>query len=338
VASANASCEASGLALPLARFMLRSLYDCLAQRRGWGGTVGLSAQARADLRWWARMSSNHEAIGRAIWRPPDTRELWTDASGLGWGGALPQRLRHAPAVGFWSPEELPLHINHKELVAVRLSVQHFLPQLVGHRVLLHCDNTAVCWIITNFVSRSPALMRELRTLWGLLSLHDISLRPVYIRSADNKVADAASRMAMPRDYCLERSVFERVQRAWGWCTVDAFASPATAQLPRFWTAADGHGGEARDAFAQQWRGERLWLHPPAAMLPAVVQMLDATGVEAHICTPRWPAAAWYGMLRDRSSEYMHVVPGSLRPIAGDAPSRLRAWPLTIFRVGGRGTH
>ncbi|KAL1523098.1 hypothetical protein AB1Y20_018056 [Prymnesium parvum] len=33
--------EASGLALPLGRFMLRSLYDDLAARRGWGGKVSL---------------------------------------------------------------------------------------------------------------------------------------------------------------------------------------------------------------------------------------------------------------------------------------------------------
>ena len=48
------------------------------------------------------------------------------------------------------------------LVAVRLSVQHFLPELTGHRVLLHEDNMAVVYILTNMVSRSPELMFELR--------------------------------------------------------------------------------------------------------------------------------------------------------------------------------
>ena len=323
--------EASGLALPLGRFMLRSLYDCLATRRGWGGTVALSAQGRTDLRWWSTLRASPH-VGRAIWRSPHTKELWTDASDLGWGGALPKRARLAPAAGFWSPDELPWHITRKELVAVRLSVQHFLPQLAGHRVLLHEDNMAVVWVLTHFVSRSPALMRELRTLWRLLAAHDISLHPVYIRSADNKVADAASRMAAPRDYVLSRATFELIQRSWGWCTVDAFASPATAQLPRFWTAPGHAGGEAQDAFAQEWGGERLWVHPPPAMLPAVVQMLDSARTEAYVCAPRWPAAAWYGMLRDMSVRTWDLAPGELRQVAADSPHRLRAWPLTVFHV------
>eukprot|EP00327_Prymnesium_parvum_P012412 CAMPEP_0184380726 /NCGR_PEP_ID=MMETSP0007-20130409/4994_1 /TAXON_ID=97485 /ORGANISM="Prymnesium parvum, Strain Texoma1" /LENGTH=136 /DNA_ID=CAMNT_0026726079 /DNA_START=104 /DNA_END=511 /DNA_ORIENTATION=+ len=136
-------------------------------------------------------------------------------------------MRVLPAHGFWTPSEVAWHITRKELAAVRLSVQHFLPHLAGHRVLLHEDNQAVVWILTYFTSRSPSLMAELRTLWRLLHAYDIALHPVYIRSAANRIADAASRMAAHRDYALARSHFERLQHRWGWCTVDAFASPAT---------------------------------------------------------------------------------------------------------------
>ena len=61
-----------------------------------------------------------------------------------------------------------------ELLArdVRLGVQRFLPQLAGRRVLLREDNMAVVYIITNFVSRSPALMNELRKLWGVLDEYE----------------------------------------------------------------------------------------------------------------------------------------------------------------------
>lgn len=38
-------------------------------------------------------------------------------------------------------------------------------------------------------------------------------------------------------------------------TVDAAASPANALLPRFWT-------READAFAQDWRGERIFCNPP----------------------------------------------------------------------------
>ena len=38
----------------------------------------------------------------------------------------------------------------------------------------------------------------------------------------------------PRDYMVDRSVFDDAQAKWGVATIDAFASEATALLPRFW--------------------------------------------------------------------------------------------------------
>jgi hypothetical protein len=302
--------EASALALPLARFMLRALYDDLATRRGWGGTVRLGRQTLADLRWWATLSGSRH-VGRSIWRRPETRLVSSDASDLGWGFALLDTPRLAPAHGFWSPDELPWHITMKELVAVRLGVERFLPQLTGRRVLLREDNMAVVYILTNFVSRSPLLMAELRKLWYLLDEFDISLRPLYIRSAENVIADYASRLAFSGDYAILRARFEAVERMWGRCTIDAFASPATALLPRYWTPGPIEGSAGVDAFAQAWRGERLWIHPPPSLLLTVVQMLETHECEAFVCAPLWRGAAWYGLLLAMSSEHVHLPAGSL---------------------------
>ena len=118
--------QSSYLALPLGRFMLRSLYDDLATRRDWRRGVRLSAQSLADLRWWAELRGSKH-VGRAIWRSHETRLMHCDASDLGWGGAVDMAAHHAPSHGFWSPEELEWHITRKELVAVRLTVEHFLP-------------------------------------------------------------------------------------------------------------------------------------------------------------------------------------------------------------------
>eukprot|EP00964_Phaeocystis_antarctica_P043998 scaffold25259_cov30-Phaeocystis_antarctica.AAC.1 len=80
----------------------------------------------ADLRWWAELRGSKH-VGRAIWRSHETRLMHCDASDLGWGGAVDMAAHHAPSHGFWSPEELEWHITRKELVAVRLTVEHFLP-------------------------------------------------------------------------------------------------------------------------------------------------------------------------------------------------------------------
>ena len=327
--------QSSYLAVPLGRFMLRALHDDLATRRGWRSRDGvrLGRQSLADLGWWAELRGSKH-VGRAIWRPAETRLLHTDASDLGWGAAVDLAQRHAPAHGFWSPGELPFHITWKELVAVRKGVEFFLPQLAGRRVLLREDNMAVVWILTSMVSRSPQLMHELRKLWYVLDAHDIDLRALYIRSAANVIADRASRLAVSGDYALTRTRFEALQAAWGECTVDAFASPATALLPRYWAAGAIAGAEAVDAFSQEWRGEQVWAHPPPGLLLQLVQLLEETGASAHVCAPHWPSAAWYPLLLELSSEHVVLPPGSLERVAADAPPRLASWPVAVFRVSG----
>ena len=141
-------------------------------------------------------------------------------------------------------------------------------------------------------------------------------------------------MAFSGDYMLAPRLFSLVTSWWGPCTVDAFASPATALLPRYWAPAPIAGAEACDAFAQVWRGERLWLHPPPSVLMHVVQMLEETGADALVCVPHWPGAAWFGPLREMAAELVTFPPGSLSRVAGDAPPQLHSWPVTVFHIGG----
>jgi hypothetical protein len=327
--------QESYLALPLGRFMLREIYDCLATRRSWRARCGvrLTPLALEELQWWCDLAGT-KYIGRAIWRHPDTAVLHTDASDLGWGAALNSAAKLAPAHGFWSPDEFEWHITCKELVAVRLAVEYFLPQLAGRRVLLREDNMAVVYILTNMVSRSPLLMHELRKLWWLLDSQDIELRPLYIRSAANILADRASRLAAAFDYMLRPALFQDIQRLWGRCTVDAFASPATALLPRYWTADCVEGAEATDAFAQSWQGELVWAHPPPGLLLELVQFLERTRARAIVCAPHWPGEAWYPLLLQLSSQSITFPPGSLHAVAANAPARLHSWPVAMFLVQG----
>ena len=44
----------------------------------------------------------------------------------------------------------------------------------------------------------------------------------------------------------------------------------------------GEGAEATDAFAQEWRGELAWAHPPPGLLPHPVDFLEVTGAAATL--------------------------------------------------------
>jgi hypothetical protein len=73
----------------------------------------------------------------------------------------------------------------KELKAIRLAVQTFMPHLASRNVHdLHEDTQAVCYIIARLTSRSPA-MTELRKLLQLLDANMINVKARYIRSAAN---------------------------------------------------------------------------------------------------------------------------------------------------------
>eukprot|EP00873_Tetraselmis_striata_P008905 jgi/Tetstr1/429169/TSEL_019122.t1 len=77
------------------------------------------------------------ANSRPIHRHVETAYMHCDSSGYGWGAVLNGRLEARRFLGATDERQ---HITWKELKAVRLAVESFLPHLAGRRVLLHEDN------------------------------------------------------------------------------------------------------------------------------------------------------------------------------------------------------
>ena len=168
------------LAIPPARFFLRELYCCMHTDSSWTGHVKLSKQALSDLRWWAALPPKWN--GRPIQRVPTTRTLHTDASNSGWGAVLDDG---QVARGFWRAAQSLLHITCKELLAVRLGIESFLPLLANSVVRLGEDNTAALAAINKLSSKSADLMVQLRRLWWVLDTNSVSLQAAYVPSALN---------------------------------------------------------------------------------------------------------------------------------------------------------
>jgi len=72
----------------------------------------------------------------------------------------------------------------------------------------------------------------------------------------------------PQDWQTRKELFDRLHRAFRF-TIDAFASPENALLPRYWTEKD-------NALSMWWRGERVFANPPFAEIPAKVPNLART--------------------------------------------------------------
>jgi hypothetical protein len=78
--------QASALAVPMARFWLRSAYDDIAEQgHRWSGLTRLSRQTMADIAKWRGLRDSRH-VGRAIWRPADSAVGHVDAGPYGWGG------------------------------------------------------------------------------------------------------------------------------------------------------------------------------------------------------------------------------------------------------------
>jgi hypothetical protein len=326
------------LAVPAARFFLRALHDVIGSREGWNGSVTLSPQARRDLQWWAKFPEGREGRnnGRTIWTLADQAVLHCDSSTFGWGGVLNGRY---PTRGLWTPAQAGLHITEKELRAVRLTVEAFLPHLRGRRVLLYEDNQAVVAVLSRLTSGSPRLMAELRKLWWLLDSNEVEIRPRYIRSAANVWADALSRETGMAEAEVAQHLFDNAQRRWPH-SVDRFATWANRKLPRYNSVQWDPQAEAIDALSQpdeDWRAENNWVFPPESQLEATVAKLLRSGAAATVVAPQRWGALWHQRLLEMTSDVIWkgrkaeslFLPGGRSLCAWHGTARER---LALYRV------
>ena len=330
-------CQFLYLAIAPARFYLRELHNVVATKSSWSGRVKLTKQLIRDLGWWRGVPQ--EANGRPIFRAVETAYLHVDSSTYGWGAVLND---HDEARGFWYQPDRSLHITFKELKAVRLAVESFLPQLRHRNVLLHEDNQAVVAVLTHLTSRSPAMMSELRKLWYLLDSNDITIRARYIRSAANIWADRLSRELDKADWSINPRVFRYLDRLWGPHTVDRFASMENALLRRYNARWRDPHAEAVDCLRlsdDAWRAELNWCNPPWELLDDLLLKLRRSGAAATVVAPRWPERDWYQQLHEMSEECITYPPahdlfhpGRWGERDGVGKSR---WSVAVFRVPRR---
>ena len=124
------------LLIPGFRLRMRSFQLCL--RRNWDfwsedATVGWFPDCLRDLQWWSEDSNLTPGVPLEI--PLPDFYLYTDASDQGWGAALGD----SHISGQWSDSEKTESINFRELQAILLAVQHFLPMLGQKRVAVFSE-------------------------------------------------------------------------------------------------------------------------------------------------------------------------------------------------------
>lgn len=272
------------LAVPSARFYLRRLYN--AQHRT-TGTTRLCHGAVDDLKWFARLR-RAPGVERALW-PSEVGVLTTDASPWGWGGHWGDLL---PAAGFFTLAERNLHINIKEVCAVRFCLMAFGQQLAGAfgELRLRVDSRVAMLVLNSFTSRSSALMDELRKLHAVTQRLNVSIKATWLASVANVWADALSRQTDRDDWRLHPHVYAQLDARYGVHTVDRFASTLNTHCPRFNARQYCPGAEAVDAFSV-WLGgtDNSWINPPFALAERVLHKIVRDRATATVVLPVWTA-------------------------------------------------
>ena len=249
-------------AIPVAKFFLRALHDCLRTKRSWNSSVKLSRQAIRDLQWWRKLPEKWN--GGALWPPPHRSVLTADASDLGWSANLDNRLF---AHGFWTAQDRSYHICVREFLAVLYGVQSFRPLVTGMTLRLRTDNTAVMYGLHNLASAVEGMMQVIRRLFWVMDAYSITLLPTYVPSAEN-TADELSRWSDHNDWMLAATYFHELEEHYGPHTIDRFASYTSHQLPVYNSLFHDPMTSGVDAFAQtDWEEHNITVTPLGICCP-----------------------------------------------------------------------
>ena len=366
VARYAGECLSNRRAVQYTRYHCRGMFDAMVsagvyRTRDYGRMVKVSKRFKDNILFWSRVRSN-ASISRTIWRAP-VQEQWAgDSSGKKFGGLVgakslgdvrPGDFNGTPMMRIWSPEIQLEHITMKELRVIEEMLKVYGESVKGKVLRFLEDNMGVVAILSNFSTRSPAMMDILDRIINMLCIWDIELRMLYC-DTNNMPADWFSRDANKGDWQLAPAVAEQYIHHWGVCTVDRFADYANALLPRFNAAYPCLGSEALNCYTQDWSHERNYVNAPWGQLGKVFYKLSCeVSAEAVCLVPHWPSAAWWPALAALMDDYIVLhdpqqpelrlsddafVPGAMLQMTDQVPEPLRnrGWSLWLVHIPARG--
>ena len=246
-----------------------------------------SKHLKSLLKWWLNQKNLNKGRSITPWNTSIT--LTTDASKSGYGGHLSKKETFQ---GIWFRKESLLHINVLEMEAVMLSIQHFLPKLVGKNVLIRSDNsTVVRYINKQEGTHSPQLCMRTWKLWQLALDNQMLLKAAHIAGKKNILADRLSRFKVePTEWTLNKKIVLKLFTIWEVPHIDLFASHQT-QIYYSWNP--DHLADAIDALTIPWNNMFAYAYPPICLIPKILQHMTQYNCQLILIAPHWPRRHWF---------------------------------------------
>ena len=147
--------------------------------------VPWTSACRLDLLWWLDEPRLQRGVSLAQVSPD--LDFWSD---VGWRAHLGPEI----VSGLWSPNEVGVSINARELLGVEKGLLHFQSSLRGSTVAIYVDNsTVVAYLRKSGGTRSLFLNEIAQRILRWSELHAITLAPQFIPGSRNVIADSLSR-------------------------------------------------------------------------------------------------------------------------------------------------
>lgn len=178
----------------------------------------LSPPATQKLQW--RVDQLRQWNGQSFIPSIPQCEVFTDAFDLGWGIEWNQKT----CSGQWNPQELPLHINHNELLVIWKMIR--IRALRRTAIKIYCDNMTIISYVNKWGegTRSTPLMNLARQIWNVCLNTNTRFHLTYVASPFNPGDGSSRRLMTQLKWRIAPSYFRHLERKWGPHSLDLFAS------------------------------------------------------------------------------------------------------------------
>ncbi|GFO41465.1 reverse transcriptase/ribonuclease h/putative methyltransferase [Plakobranchus ocellatus] len=282
-----------------AKLLLRKLYRCIKQKSTWQDNLVIDKATERDLTWW--WSALDHWNGRAFKSQcKEYVQMTTDASLEGWESNLMIESGYQ-AQGFWDLDMMGKSSNHREIMAVYLSLISFLPNIKGKSVQVLTDNVSTAAYI-NFQGGQSLDLSEVATkMWSLALRHNITIKAKHLARHLNTVADGLSRIPGQYEWSMHPCLFQYLDAVWGPHSIDRFASMNTTLCPRYNSLyLDPFTCGVDSLHQSDWATENNFVNAPIRLLDRVLEIICSQEAYATVIAPAWRAKTWYQKLKELS--------------------------------------
>ena len=179
------------------RMFTRRLIDLSTTVERMHHHITLNSEARADITWWIDFLPQWSAVSMI---PPclavrsTDLQLYSDACDIGFGATYGS----AWIQGSWTPQQLDLSINYRELYAIIAATFTWGHHWQGQRIVFITDNKPITKIWDKGTAPSVPIMSLIRPLYLFAACTGFSVSFKHIFGTYNTAADALSRFQMNR--------------------------------------------------------------------------------------------------------------------------------------------